>query len=359
MALLTEESAAALSGSDYPHRVVLAKGNLHLFLRHAVNAQLPPHVIWLDATANPYLYRRITGWQIETVAPRVKLQGTVHQVWDSANTKSSLIADKQPTLKTDKLKAQIRQIIARYAYRRPAVISFQALRDSWENVEHGHFYASRGTNRFEDCDALIVAGTPQPSTADLVRTARMLFADRMEPFRTEWTARDIPFNYRAPDGSGFSFLASGFWGDPDLEALLWQVREAEIIQSAHRVRPIRTPKDIWLLTNLPIADLPPTHLLTVRELFGAPIGVDPYIWPQVLAVADAAHDLRQGLTPDDLMDRLGCKHSAANKYIDMLVEQFPERWTYGIVPRISGKGGRPRKSATPLYRREVFPLLLY
>ncbi len=44
-------------------------------------------------------------------------------------------------------------------------------------------------------------------------------------------------------------------------------KEDELVQSAHRIRPMLHPnKTIYLLTNLPIDDLPPTRLVTVNEL---------------------------------------------------------------------------------------------
>ena len=48
------------------------------------------------------------------------------------------------------------------------------------------------------------------------------------------------------------YPAGGFWADDDLQALVWQLREAEILQAVHRARPVHRPVPIFLLCNLPL-----------------------------------------------------------------------------------------------------------
>src|SRR6185295_11363793 len=141
----------------------------------------------------------------------------------------------------------------------------------------GHFGAQRGTNRFEGCDCLIVVGAQQPTTTALVDTAAQVFHTRTLPFDTTWSTLDRPFA-----GQPWAWPIGGFWNDADLQTLLEQFREAELLQAVHRARPIRYPIDVWLLTNVPIPDLP-VQLVSLADLFGAPPEVDPYRWPEVVA----------------------------------------------------------------------------
>jgi len=53
-----------------------------------------------------------------------------------------------------------------------------------------------------------------------------------------------------------------------LSAVLEQYRDAEILQSIHRARPLRNKVDVWLLTNVPIAGLP-VQLTSLHALYGA------------------------------------------------------------------------------------------
>lgn len=344
--LLRLEAAEVEAGREYLHRIVVKDRELRLYLRRELSAALRDKpTVWLDATANEHLYRTVTGWQIEVVEPKVALRGRIFQVWNSANTKTSLVKNKVPTAKAERIIQQIERIIHKQGYDRSkvAVMTYQALSGMLADYIHGHFFAARGTNRFEACEALIVIGTPQPSTTELLKQARMLFWERMPVFQEAWTDKDITFDYISPDGRSWSIPASGWWGDADLEALLWQNREAEIIQTAHRVRPVLYEKDVWLLLNLPIDELPPDELISIQELFGAPEGVDPYRWPEIVAIARQRAAERGFVTAADFVDALGCKRDAANRYVDCLIEQFPDDF-----PRLEVRGagrGRPPKAA--------------
>lgn len=349
--LLLREARAAEQGLEYPPRVAIANGKLHLLLRRSVSEHTKNKpLICLDATANEHLYRAMLERPIELVAPAVQLKGRIFQVWPRANGKGTLI-DRSGgmTGKAEQLHQQVVQIVRKHGYARPAVITFETLKSLFD-VETGHFYAARGTNRYEGCDCLIVAGTPQPDLETITKTARMLFDDRMQPFNTEWSEQD-----RVYAGQEYSYPVSGFWHDEDLQSLLWQYREAEIIQAAHRVRPILYGVDIWLLTNIPIDDLPPTELLTIADVFDAPPKVDPYRWPGLIALADRYYDEDKPLTAGDLVRELDLDDHTARKWLDLLVAKQPDRWMRPppeyVLPRRSR--GRPALTIVPNIRNDM------
>jgi hypothetical protein len=355
----------AKSGNTYPHRVIVSgNGHLILLLRHPVNDQLPPHVIWLDATGDAHLYEAAFGRPVEVVDATPEFRGRVFQVYDRANGKSTLLDEKGSAREEPlrQLKAQIAAIAGRYV--RPAVITFQGVVEAVRVVDAGgptrtttdahglpqptegelssaHFYAARGTNQFQECDAIIIAGTPQAPRTGLERAARMLFFERMAPFQTAWSTAVRAYAYTDPvDGLGRGYPVSGFWGDGDLQAVLWSVREAEIIQAAHRGRPVLRPVDIWLLTNLPLPELPPDRLLSLQELLAAPAGVEVFKWTAVLAFAERRAGEAGFVTAGDLVGEFGLSRNTAAKYLDTLIRELG--WQAAAAP---STGGRPARGA--------------
>lgn len=347
--LLRREAAAAEEGNDYPTRVALNDCHLVMLLRHKVSAEIPAHVIWSDATANQHLYETMLGRPVEIVAPRIKMLGKIYQVYDRQNGKESLLdKENKPTAKWGQLKTQIDRIKQMRGYQRVGVITFQQLEALLTNYpERGHFYGERGTNRFEGLEALIIAGCPQPDLYTIAATAKMIFWDRMESFakagRLPWTVVDVAWQ-----GHGKSYPTSGFWTDPDLNAILWQLREAEIIQCAHRVRPNLQAVDVWLIENLPIDELPPTRLMEIRDIFKAPEGVDCYGWPAVIALANAFESAGKVLLASNLTESLGVTRPTARVYLDKIREGQGDRWDKVEVLT----GGRPaiglRPKRTPI-----------
>lgn len=301
--LLEREARRVAEGKDVIPRVRLGTDGLTLLLRRSA-AQLPAHVVWCDATANERIYKTLfAGKSLRVVRPNAPLRGRVYQVLDSLNNKASLVnygaqsdgqdIDQNLTKfgpKLAKVRAQIAHIVKTHTYTRHAIISYKSVVSHlWdEDIPFGHFGAARGTNRLQGCDALFVVGAPQPPLASLLDTAAALYFERDEPFDTTWSVIDVPIA-----GQPWAYSVGGFWNDDDLQALLYQVREAEILQAIHRARPLRHAVDIWLLTNVVIPDLPvePSQLMDLfdaRDPDGKALKVDIYRWPAVQAFADGA-----------------------------------------------------------------------
>ena len=60
------------------------------------------------------------------------------------------------------------------------------------------------------------------------------------------------------------------FADERLNLIMRTYREDEMVQAAHRIRPLLNPeeKEIFLISNLPIKELPPQELLTLDDLIG-------------------------------------------------------------------------------------------
>ena len=339
--LLRREALADCAGHEYPHRVIVEGGNLMLLLRRDVNTAMPSHVVWLDATGNEHLYSQMFRRPIKIIEPNVKMTGRIIQVTDRANGKSTLVKGGQPTGKVSQLVEQVSQIIQKNELQRPGIVTFQEVTKhaDFERLNQLHFYGARGSNVQQDVDGLIVAGTPQPSLLDIDKLARIIYFERMTPFNLKWSMRDVPYSYVDAHGMGRAYPTSGFWHDEDLQAVLWQYRDAELIQAVHRSRLTVRDVPVWLLSNLPIAELPPAALVTIRELLQAPAGMDAYLWPQVLAVAERCCAANGFVTSQDLIGALGLHRNTATKYIDLLAKR--EGWTQAAAP----SKGRPPKAA--------------
>jgi hypothetical protein len=264
------------------------------------------------------------------------MHGRIFQVTDRANGKQAMVGkdkDSNTDYATQALQV-IEHVISERGYTRPAVITFKNLADrlSIDGASVGHFYAARGTNAHEGADAVFIAGAPQASPYQVVETAKMVFWEDDAAFDTAWVSKDVPYQYADADGVGRCYPVSGFWRDVRLQAVLESIREDEIIQAAHRGRPVNHPVDIWLLTNVPIDGLPPDELLTMRDVLGVAAGVN--IW-KYRALLDKAAGASSVSVAD--AQSVGISYATARSYIKRLAEQ--PGWT--LVSDSDGGRGRP------------------
>ena len=314
--ILKREAAAALAEQEYPHRLFVDGRGLTILTRRAVNDQMPDHVIWFDATGTQELYEAMFNRPVRTLNTMPKMAGRIYQVTDRNNGKSSLLQhgkdEPTETSKAPQMRSQIDRICQ--DFQTPAVITYQHLEESIQQST-AHFYGSRGTNQFETCDVLVVAGTPMPPLYQIEKMAKCLWPERMRAFDKTWFTVDRRYNFTGPDGEGYAYPVSQF-GDPELNVLLWQYRDGEIVQAAHRARILFRDVSVYLLTNLPIDDLPPTQLLTIRELLGAPEGVDVVGRRMIVAFAETLG----AVGTKDLVENFGIDPRTARKYIGFIAE---------------------------------------
>lgn len=348
---LYREAKQTLTGVEPIPRIAIGQQKLTLFSRKKPHDQLPPHLIWLDATANKHLYQTCFQREFEIADAQMPLSGRVFQIIDRLHNKSSMLdetdGDSQPTHRVEQTETIIGHIVHGYEYQRIGIITYQKLSSLWLEkrpfqaieglvVDHGHFFAARGTNAFIECDAIFIVGTPQPRLSDMHKTAKMLFVERDIPFSTEWFAEPRPYNYVDSDGARFAFPTSGYWNDPDMQALLSSTREDEIVQAAHRLRPLLRSADIWLFTNLP-TELPVTALVTFNELLNAPADVQDHCFARLRLALDTYEG--DVLTIDNVMGLGAISRPTAKKYMDALAQEGEWEW---VLARSGGKG-RPSR----------------
>lgn len=328
--LLAREARVALEGQDYPARVIVDDGKLHLLLRQTVNKRMPKHRIILDATANRDLLETLLRQPVEIVEPMIRRQGRIFQVTDRANNKSTMLdAALAATAKAKQAHILMKRLVEQRRYQRVGIITYQALEDQFPDWEVGHFGGSRGTNRFDQVEALFVLGTPMPDMGELLKVATMLYQNRMEPFaasaRPEFVTVTRAFAYRDADGKGWGYPVSEF-ADPDLNAVLWQHRDAEIIQAVHRARINIRPADVWLFANIPIDQLPPDCLFTFRDLMGSPLGMDVWRWPEIEEILDWFHEAGEVLPRQMFLELIKARPDTTSGYMRIIAKTWPDRW---------------------------------
>jgi hypothetical protein len=138
-----------------------------------------------------------------------------------------------------------------------------------------HFGNIRGTNEFEDHEIVIVLGREQPSPRDAERRAMAIWYDTKRPIRqinqdargqAQYPYRQRPYTMR--DGTRRQVRVR-VHPDRRVQAVVEQVREAEMVQAIDRLRLIHSEREktVVILCNIPLA-IPVDELVTWRELVG-------------------------------------------------------------------------------------------
>ena len=132
-----------------------------------------------------------------------------------------------------------------------------------------HFGNVEGSNKYEHLRQVIIIGAPSIQPDELLQMAHCIWHDDSEPINDEMVKDGNwrEYQWQDDDGNGRAVEVREY-KDKRLNLLLKTYREYEIAQAAHRIRPLLYPgeRKIWLLTNLPIDELPPTKLTTLDEI---------------------------------------------------------------------------------------------
>jgi hypothetical protein len=345
--LLRREAKCCKEGKQYLNRIIVTPRGLTLVLRNYVSPEMPKHMIWFDGTGRQDIYEVLFRRPVKVVTSNLPMVGEVIQMVDRSNCKTSMVvkdkASKQSHLTSKTVQAE--QIIDRIKelHGGCAVVTYKELVSQGRFPDALWFYANRGTNQLSTCKALAVVGTPQTPRHQITLLASSLLFERDEAFDATWVTELETYRYTDAEGKSWAKPISTF-ADPILRIFLWQLREAEIIQSAHRARILTRDVPVYLLTNIPIAELPPTKLMTITELMGAPPQVDVFNWAATVALIEQIYEEKSVVTVTDLMDRMDIKRSTALRYFDMLSRQ-DNGWEVGLH-RAGQKGGRPAYGIT-------------
>jgi hypothetical protein len=128
----------------------------------------------------------------------------------------------------------------------------------------GHFAKVRGINAWEECKTAVIVGREQVSPQRLEDMARPFTVADPEPFQAFGRYVRQTRGRRMRSGE-VRPVEVEIHPDPRCQELLEQIREAEIVQAADRVRPIFNERAIVLLNDLAL-DVTYDRIMTHKEL---------------------------------------------------------------------------------------------
>lgn len=120
--------------------------------------------------------------------------------------------------------------------------------EEW-NLDWSHYGATRGINKWTARDTVILIGRKQPPVHAVVNAGRAFFASDWQPLVA--INQFEPRHKKIFDKQGQSYpIHLPVPLDPRLNRVLWQMREAEVLQALDRVRPVRFARRVILLNAL-------------------------------------------------------------------------------------------------------------
>lgn len=207
-------------GTDWNSRLVISGGKLRVTVPREIARNAPPLII-ADATANPdvvsaALGRNVTVYRHDADPP----PNMRHIHVQSSYSKQSMRFGRQKAIADVRFIAKELGIDAG----RVALITYkdheQEIADACGIVTHDHFGNIRGSNAFQDCDVLIVLGTPRVNGEEVIRLARAI----------HWQKPAVSTDF---DKTNWRYV------DEDVQRVDDGMARDELTQAAHRNRPLR------------------------------------------------------------------------------------------------------------------------
>jgi hypothetical protein len=255
-------------------------------------------LLLLDGTANPEILRQFVPKLQDMPEIRVARKARVVQVRDLTFFRHSLV-ERAPAGEDGATKwrptarlAAVAEFIGRVAQEgRTLVVTNKRVRcaltgdkangklpvsGQYAGADIAHFGNIRGTNEFEDHDVVIILGRDQPSARAAERRTMAIWYDTKQSIRciSPGSKREVQYPYRGRhytmrDGSQQRPVRVRVHPDRRVQAVVEQVREAEMVQAIDRLRLIHSEREktVFILCNIPL-DMPVDELITWRQLAG-------------------------------------------------------------------------------------------
>jgi hypothetical protein len=289
--VLYDELQKYKQGKDYNSQLALTETSLK---RKVLRMNLRKHLaisncrlILLDAFGDAELLSKLTNRNLQAWTIPMAMDAEVIQIVDGyygITTMWKKRANKEgggiPKKTLEKRLIPAAKNIASQDPEGTVIITWKLIRQYIEKLQAegkfdrrivvDHFGNVRGSGEYEHKRQVIIIGAPSIQVEDLLQIANCIWHDDPEPL-DDTMIKDgnwRPYRYREEEtGNGYAVEVREF-KDKRLNLLLKTYREYEIAQAAHRIRPLLYPgeKKIWLLTNLPIDELPPTKVTDLNEI---------------------------------------------------------------------------------------------
>lgn len=218
-------------------------------------------VLALDGTGSLALNRKVFGEHMTVERFAAPRDAEVIQVSSKVFSRQSLTGcdrhrhpiSSQKTADAARLRRQVIELL-RLLPGQVLLITYKQAEEALlpelpTHVLSAHFGALRGLNSFERCGTAVVMGREQPSAQAIEALTRPFCASDAEPF--------IPIGDYVLQSRGRRIRNGGpnvvevqVHPDHRCQAMLEQIREAEIVQAVDRVRPVFNRRRIIVLTSL-------------------------------------------------------------------------------------------------------------
>jgi len=243
----------------------------------------PDNTVILDATPVPEAYALLFGIKADDVTVMgnepAKLNANITQIVDGQYHRGTITDDKRG----EAIQGRFQQAIDQLTDRHEDVIvvghnKCQGCFDVPDNARWVSFHAGRGLD-FPEYDAVVIIGAPHTRPRDFRKDAELLAMNRNDiriggkehsTRQDEEVGEPVYRKYYYEDEAGAGRAVptkhyTGLTGE-----LFRNRRENEVVQLAHRIRPITADeeKHIYLLTNVP-TELPVDTLAKLSELIGS------------------------------------------------------------------------------------------
>jgi hypothetical protein len=252
---------------------------------------LPPNLLITDATLSPEIIKAVfPDHELEHVKIEVPRNALIAQVKDLTFSRNWLLKEKhlpEVTAWLDQLAQHYKNLVVITTKHIRCAITEEdpkaklpAYCETYHET-HGikiaHYGNIRGSNKFADCDALVILGREQPNPGEIEALAKAFWYDAKKPLRLVPTIAGAGKNY-SPASRAYEMIdGTTVQGkvevhpDPRCQAVLASVRENEMIQALDRARLIWNPdrKHIYILSSIPLPGVKVDHLVSWDNLRGA------------------------------------------------------------------------------------------
>ena len=279
--IISEEYRKFKRGKDYNSQLALTKTPMgQKILRMNIRKQprlRECRVILLDAFGDAELLSKLTGRNIVEVNVGAGIDADVVQILDGyygiTTTWKKRRGGGIPKASLERL-IKAAANIASQDPEGTLIVTWKLIHHHIEELQKqgkfdakvvvDHFGNVKGSNDYQHKRQVIIIGAPSIHPDELLQMAHCIWHDDPEPIDDEMVKDGNwrEFQYREHEtGNGYAVEVREY-KDKRLNLLLKFYREYEIAQDAHRIRPLLYPgeRKIWLLTNLPIDELPPTYI---------------------------------------------------------------------------------------------------
>ena len=247
------------------------------YVRRPYRLRKETPVLCLDGTGSLSFNREVFGEHMTAQRFAVPRDAKVYQVSNKTFSRQSITGcDRSGAPRSDRNVSEAATLRAQVVEFRDTLpgnvllVSYKAaiealIDDLPAHVTTAHFGALRGLNAFAHCETVVVMGRAQPSAQAIEALTRPFCATDPEPFLPvgEYVLQSRGRRMRDPDAANVAHAQVHF--DPRCQAVLEQIREAEMVQAIDRVRPIFNHRKVFILNSLPL-DLTVDRILTWSEL---------------------------------------------------------------------------------------------